>query len=259
VDGVPTVARFNVTPVKSTALHHPDRIRLDRRGAVGDRSFFFVDANGKRFSGATKAPILPIRAEYDAEREWLELRLPNGIVASGSAVANGRALVVDFYGRKVEAHEVEDDFTDALSAYAGREIRLVRPDRESDALDVRPVTLVSLESVAELARQGGHNGPLDPRRFRMTMEIEGVDAPHEEDTWGGRKVRVGGAILTIEDPVPRCVVTTLDPATGVRDFPTLKVIKRYRGVAPQGDLQFGVYARVTEPGDVRVGDAVEVV
>ncbi|RPJ14943.1 MAG: MOSC domain-containing protein, partial [Actinobacteria bacterium] len=47
---MPTVARFNVTPVKSTALHHPDRIRLDDRGAAGDRRFFFVDASGKRFS-----------------------------------------------------------------------------------------------------------------------------------------------------------------------------------------------------------------
>jgi uncharacterized protein len=255
---VPTVARFNVTPVKSTALHHPDRIRLDRRGPVGDRAFFFVDGGGRRFSGATKAPILPIRASYDTEREWLELRLPNGIVASGSAVADGRAVVVDFYGRQVAAQEVEGDFTDALSDYIGQEIHLVRPDAANDALDVRPVTLVSLESVAELARQGGHDGPIDPGRFRMTIEIEGVSAPHEEDTWRRRELRVGDALLTIEDPVPRCVVTTLDPETGVRDFPTLKIIKKYRGVAPSGNLQFGVYARVREPGDVRVGDPVEV-
>ena len=62
---MPTVARFNVTPVKSTALHHPERIRLDERGAAGDRRFFLVDGSGRRFSGATKAPILPIRAAYD--------------------------------------------------------------------------------------------------------------------------------------------------------------------------------------------------
>ena len=39
------------------------------------------------------------------------------------------------------------------------------------------VTLVSLESVAELARRGEHEGTLDPGRFRMTIEIEGVPAP----------------------------------------------------------------------------------
>jgi uncharacterized protein YcbX len=254
---MPRVARLNVTPVKSTSLHHPERIRLERGGAVGDRAFFFVDGNGRRFSGATKAPILPIRAAYDPEREWLELRLPNGIVVSGSTVADGRALVVDFYGRDVPAHVVEGDFTEALSDYTGHEILLARPDREGEALDVRPVTLVSLESVQELARRGDHHGPLSPARFRMTLEVEGVNEPHEEDTWPTREIRVGEALLRVGDPVPRCVVTTLNPDTGTKDFPTLKVIRGYRTPSSKGNVHFGVYAEVLEPGVVRVGDPVE--
>ena len=254
---VPTVARFNVTPVKSTALHHPDRIRLDEGGAAGDRRFFFVDGFGKRFSGATKAPILPIRAVYDEVADTLELRLPNGIVVSGTAEPDGEALEVNFYGRPVAAHLVGGDFSEAASAYAGHEVRLARPDRPGDALDVRPVTLVSLESVAELARRGEHEGMLDPGRFRMTIEIEGVSAPHEEDAWAGRRVRVGDAVIRIEEPVPRCVVTTLDPSTGLRDFPTLKVIRHYRGINADQQLEFGVYADVVVPAEVSVGDPVE--
>lgn len=254
---MPTVARFNVTPVKSTALHHPERIHLGPQGATGDRRFFFVDGSGKRFSGATKAPILPIRAEYDEERDELELRLPNGIVVSGSARANGEALAVNFYGRPVAAHTVGGDFEEALSGYVGHEVRLARPDRPGDALDVEPVTLVSLESVAELAQRGDHEGSLDPGRFRMTIEIEGVSVPHEEDTWAGRRVRAGDAVIRVGEPVPRCVVTTLDPNTGVRDFPTLHVIRRYRGTNIANQLEFGVYAEVVEPGNVRVGDPIE--
>src|SRR3990170_681655 len=254
---MPTVVRFNVTPVKSTLLHHPEEIHLEPRGAVGDRRFFFVDAEGRRFTRAMKTSLLPIAASYDAAADRLELKLPNGIVVSGSAVPDGETLDVDFYGRSVRARVVDGGFTQALSEYAGREIRLARPDEDGDAIDVRPVTLVSLESVAELARRGGHDGKLNPGRFRMTMEIEGVDAPHEEDSWRGRRVRAGGAVLLVGDQVPRCVVTTLDPDTAVRDFPTLQVIKRYRGVSPDGDLPFGVYADVVEPGTVRLGDPVE--
>jgi uncharacterized protein YcbX len=253
---MPTVARFNVTPVKSTGLHHPDEIRIGPRGAEGDRAFFFVDGQGKRFSGATKAPILPIRASYDADREWLALTLPNGIVAAGSALADGRALEVDFYGRSVPAHLVEGDFAEALSAYAGRDVLLARRDRDGDALDVRPVTLVSLESVAELAHRGGHDGELSAGRFRMTIEIEGVAGPHEEDTWRSRRLLVGDVELEVGDPVPRCVVTTLDPETGLKDFPTLHVIKGYRAVSRKGNVHFGVYADVIRPGVVRVGDPV---
>jgi hypothetical protein len=257
VSRVPTVARFNVTPVKSTALHHPDRIRLGERGAAGDRRFFFVDGFGKRFSGATKSPILPIRAVYDEAADRLELRLPNGIVVSGTAEPDGEALEVNFYGRPVAAHVVGGDFSEAVSAYAGHEVRLARPDRPGDALDVRPVTLVSLESVAELAHRGKHEGTLDPGRFRMTIEIEGVSAPHEEDAWAGRRVRVGDAVIRVEEPVPRCVVTTLDPGTGLRDFPTLKVIRDYRGINAEQQLEFGVYADVVVPAEVSVGDPVE--
>ena len=89
------------------------------------------------------------------------------------------------------------------------------------------------------------------------IEIEGVSAPHEEDTWAGRRVRVGDAVIRVDEPVPRCVVTTLDPSTGVRDFPTLKVIKSYRGTNAEQQLEFGVYAEVVEQGDVSVGDLVE--
>ena len=251
------VVRFNVTPVKSTGLHHPEEIRLEHRGAVGDRAFFFVDGEGRRLSGPNKIATLPIRARYDADREWLELRLPNGIEVAGSAVANGRPLDVDFYGRSVSSHVVEGEFADALSVYAGREIQLARPDRAGEALDVRPVTLVSLESVAELARRGGADGELSAGRFRMTIEVEGVSGPHEEDSWRSRRVRVGGALLEIGETVPRCFVTTLDPDTGVRDFPTLHVIKGYRDVTSDGDLPFGVYADVLEEGTVRVGDPLE--
>ncbi len=254
---MPRVLRFNVTPVKSTALHHPDEIRLGPHGVTGDRAFFVVDADGRRFSGATKAPLVPIRATYEPEHEWLTLRLPDGVEVSGDAIADGRAFDVDFYGRTVSAHVVEGDFADALSAYFGHEVLLARPDEPGRALDVRPVTLVSLESVAELARRGGHDGELSPGRFRMTIEIEGVSQPHEEDTWRSRRVRVGQAVLQVGEPVPRCVITTLDPATGERDFPTLHVIKDYRGVSADGDLEFGVYADVLEPGTVRVGDSVQ--
>jgi len=52
-------------------------------------------------------------------------------------------------------------------------------------------------------------------------------------------------------------VTTLSPETATRDFPTLHVIKGYRGIAADGQLDFGVYASVVEAGDVRVGDPVE--
>ena len=251
-----TVARFNVTPVKSTALHHPERIRIERWGAVGNRDFFFLDEDGKLFGGSKLGPLVRIRADHDSETDVLRLRFPGGIEVEVPVAPDGEPFEVNFWGRPVEARILEGPWTEHLSRFAGRELRLARVERPGDGNDVRPITLVSLASVEELARQGGADGPLDPRRFRMTIELNGLGA-HEEDTWAGRRVRVGGAVLLVGDPVPRCVVTTQDPSSGERDFPTLSVIKGYRGVSADGELLFGVYASVTEPGRARIGDPAE--
>jgi hypothetical protein len=70
-------------------------------------------------------------------------------------------------------------------------------------------------------------------------------------------VRIGEAVVRVGSQVPRCVITTLDPDTGERDFPTLSVIKRYRGLTDDGELPFGMYADVVRPGAVRTGDPIE--
>jgi hypothetical protein len=254
---MPSVTRFNVTPVKATRLHHPESVRFEAHGVPGDRDLFFVDEDGRMIAGSKIGPLVQIEAFRDEPGDTLRMRFPDGVEVAGPAAAGDEALLVNFYGRPVPAHVVEGPWTEHVDRHTGRALRLARVDRPGDGSDVRPVTLVSLASVDELRRRGDRPLPLDPGRFRMTIELDGA-APHEEDTWDGRRIRVGEATLLVETPVPRCVVTTQDPATGLRDFPTLSVIKRYRGANDDGDLPFGMYASVVEPGLARVGDPIEV-
>jgi hypothetical protein len=249
-----TIARINVTPVKSTALHHPDEVRLEASGPTHDRQFFFIDAEGKRFGGDAKSPLMVIHAEFDAERGRLELHLPDGSSAEGSAAASGEAISVSYEGQRVPAHLVDGDWTRFLHDHVGRPVRLARLDEPGTLVD-EAVTIVSLASVEELGRQAERETPA-AARFRMTFELDGCE-PHEEDTWAGRRIAIGEAELVVGGPVPRCVITTLNPDTGLRDFPTLKVIAGYRKLLPDEGAPFGVYARVTRPGTVRVGDPVE--
>ena len=140
----------------------------------------------------------------------------------------------------------------------GTPVRLARCDQPGEGSDVYHLTLVSNASVAELAARGGHQGGLDAARFRMTFELDGTE-PHEEDTWAGRRVRVGKALLRVYGPVPRCVVTTQSPETGSKDFDTLKTIVAYRPLMnDKKGIPFGMYAEVEHSGHVRVGDRVEV-
>jgi uncharacterized protein YcbX len=98
---------------------------------------------------------------------------------------------------------------------------------------------------------------LDPRRFRINLELDGCE-PFEEDSWSGAIVCVGQAVVRILGQVPRCVVTTHDPDTGRKDFDTLKRITAFRPLMsePRG-VPFGMYAEVERAGRITVGDAVE--
>jgi uncharacterized protein YcbX len=109
--------------------------------------------------------------------------------------------------------------------------------------------------VQRLAEVAGEES-LDARRFRMTFDIEGVEA-HEEDQWIGAEVRIGDATIRIHGDVGRCAITTLDPDTGEPTVDTLKALASYRKDGVKEPLPLGVHASVVVPGRVRIGDPVQ--
>jgi uncharacterized protein YcbX len=251
---MPTVERFNLTPVKSTALLHPDAIDLRPEGAVGDRRFLFVRANGERLSGETKAPLMNIRSTYEVDEERLTLRFPDGTTAEGRSASFGEPRTVKLYDREVPARRVDPLFTDAIRTITGDDtLELLRVDEPEYAGGIDRVSIVSRASVDDLGHRGGVD-QLDSRRFRMLIEITDAE-PFEEDTWAGRRIRFGDAVVKVGDPMPRCVVTTLNPDTAKKDFPTLDILASYRKRGKE--LLFGMYGEVEVTGDVRVGDPVE--
>jgi uncharacterized protein YcbX len=257
---MPTLRRISIAPVKSLALHHPHEVALGEQGVAGDRLFYLTDPQARLVTGAHHGPFVQVASSYDPGADHLALHFPDGTTVEGAASASGPPIRTNFYGRWVPAHHVDGPFAEALSAYAGRPIRLARVDHPGDGTDIHHLTLVSVESVAELGRRAGREGDPDARRFRMLLEIEGCASPHEEDSWNGRQVHVGEAVVRIMGEVPRCVVTTQDPSTGMKDLDTLKTIKRYRGVVGDQEggtgLPFGMYAEVERPGVARIGDDV---
>jgi uncharacterized protein YcbX len=241
--------------VKSTALHHPERIDLSERGAVGDRLFMFVGADGKRLSGAAKAPLLGIHCVHDERTGCMTLTMPDGTVVEGDASPNGERMRVALFDRETMVRPLGEPFTQAISDHLGRPAMLTRVEPAEWSRGSHPVSIMSLASVEELGRRANARAAPDPRRFRMLVELEGCE-PHEEDTWSNRRVQLGDAIVRVGAPVPRCVITTLDPDTGRPDFPTLDVLATYR--LQDRQLVFGVYAGIERPGPVRVGDPVTV-
>ena len=243
------VHRLSTTPVKATSLHHPDSVVLGPDGIEADRAFLFIDPEKPRYDSGKLAALMPVRAEHDPTAHRLRFTLPDGRTVDGDTVA-GEPLTIDLWGRHIPSHRVPGPWDELASELTGRTLRLVRPDT-GNVTDEEPLTLVSRASAEELSLLLG-DADVGTERFRMSIDLDGA-AAREEEGWTGKQVRIGTASIQILGPVPRCVVTTWDPRTGIKDLDTLKAIRQIRGRVPEG-LPMGVYARVVEPGTVRVGD-----
>ena len=233
---------------------------VETTGVLENRRFHIVDANGRRYNQIRKGTLVQVKPEYDAEREWLALRFPDGSVADGEVALDGE-VTTDFYGRPVEGNFVTGPWSEALSQWFGRELRLIQSPPGA-AVDRRRghVSLVSRASLGKLVEKSEQGGPVDGRRFRMLFELDGCE-PHEEDGWIKRRLRIGEALVRLRGDVGRCAITTQNPETGAPDFNTLRTIAGYRAMtqneAGKEHIPFGVYGEVLEPGRVRIGDAVE--
>lgn len=256
----PHVAWLHVAPIKALAVEEREQIELGPLGVDDDRRFCIVDPDARMVNAKRVHRLVAIRPTFSDGLRHLTLLMPDGTEVSGG-VRLGSSVTVSLYRRHTPARIVLGPWSDALSSFAGRPVRLVRFDDAGEGVDRTGrdagATLLSEGSLRAIAAAASVDGPVDPRRFRMLIGI--ADVPdHAEDGWIGRRVRVGGAVVMPRGNVGRCTVTTVDPATGISDLDTLAALARYRGAQVTTEpLAFGVWASVAEPGVVRVGDDVE--
>ena len=108
------------------------------------------------------------------------------------------------------------------------------------------VSILNEASLRALSQKIGQ--PLDPRRFRGNLWLEGL-APWEDFDLVGKRLRIGEAEFDVVEPIGRCRATEANPDTGRRDTNTLAALED-----GWGHTQFGVYAMVRKGGRLATGD-----
>jgi uncharacterized protein YcbX len=250
------VAWISHCPVKGLAVRQLDHCELTEAGIAGDREFFLIDENDRLVNSKGLGILQQVVPRYDREADSLTLAFPDGTTVARQVSFDG-SLGARFWGQTVDVRVVDGPWSEALSDFAGRDLRLVRASAPAtDRMRSGAATLLgtrSLHAIARILRVD----EVDERRFRMNFGIDGL-GEHQEDEWLGRRVRLGEAVVVPQGNVGRCAVTTQNPDTGAPDLDTLKALAVYReGVETTEPLPFGVYAAVAHPGPVRVGDTVE--
>lgn len=112
------------------------------------------------------------------------------------------------------------------------------------------VSINTSASLSDLGQKAGTD--MSMHRFRGNIWLDGAQ-PWEELDWIGKTIRIGNVIVKVEAPIKRCLATTVDTETGVRNVDTLELLQQH-----WGHKNFGVFAAVIKAGNINLNDTVEV-
>lgn len=179
-------------PVKSMAGESLQAATLTRLGLEGDRVIHIRNARGRPISARTHPGLLGFKAVLDRNGD----PLVDGITWSDPQVL------------------------EAVQKVAGPGAYLVR-DESPLRFDVLPLLVATDGAVTVFGR--------DRRRLRPNIVLGGVPGLQERE-WEGRILRVGDAVIGIQDLRARCIMTTFDPDTLAHDPDVLRdIVKRFDG------------------------------
>lgn len=126
--------------------------------------------------------------------------------------------------------------------------RLVRvPGRGMTDTDFPSISLGNMSTHRAICQKLGRD--LSETRWRINLWLDGL-APWEEFDWIGKKIRIGETEIAIRERITRCLATTANPETGVRDADTLGALDSW------GHRDMGVYGEVLTGGTIRLTDEV---
>lgn len=289
-----TVTQLWRFPVKSMGGSQVDRVRIDRRGVHADRLWAVRDLQNDITASARRIPaLLGCSARYAAEPgpdagpgdvPEVIVTFPGGdeVSSDDPRIHDRLAELVDRDVRLTPLAPVDDTSLQRLSVrqskanFSQAEVRSDFGLGPSEALpdtsvfttkqimtlarfstppgtfvDLSAIHLMSVTSLESLSPDGAG---YDVRRFRPNVLVS-VDEPRSEfpeTAWVGATVEIGTARLRVSVPTIRCVVPTR-PQPGVELDRAIT-----RRLADRTNRFLGVYADVTQPGLLSVGDTLSV-
>ena len=181
--------------------------------------------------------LAALRTSFDDATHVLTIRLGGTEVARGNLeTADGRAAIERY-----------------LASYCASDLKgppkvLTAPLHSFSDVARKVVSIINLASVRAIEQEIGR--PVAPMRFRANLYVEGWPAWSEFNLLD-KPIAIGKARAKVVKRIVRCAATNVDPVTAARDLEIPQTLQRSFG---HGDC--GIYAEVTEDGEIAIGDAI---
>ena len=262
------VQAIYIYPIKSLGGISLDYGIVEEKGFQYDRRWMLVDADGVFVSQRSypKLALLQVQLVNGGLSVSLKSEPENNLFIPFEA-SQGKYIDVTIWDDLVEGQLVGEEFDTWFSQQLSKSVRLVlMPEMSQRKVDPRyavhnesvsfadgmPYLLLGEESLNDLNTRLSKPVPMD--RFRPNIVFSGSQA-YSEDSWS--ELRIGNVDFRIVKPCARCVLTTVDQATGFKGKEPLKTLASYRTMG--GKVLFGQNMVALSPGRIQVGDRVKIV
>lgn len=260
------LSELNIYPIKSAAGIALQTTEVEWKGLRGDRRWMVVDDQAM-FMTQRQFPAMAL-ISVALEADQLAITAPDMEPLGVPYTLTDTEIEVEVWGDRCRAISAGDTAREWFSRVLKTSCQLVylpensiRPvdldyaivpnqDQVSFA-DAFPFLLISEASLQDLNQR--LETPLPMNRFRPNLVVRGCEA-FAEDRW--RKIRVGSVVFHVVKSCARCIITTVEQTTGIKEKEPLPTLATYR--LHQGKILFGQNLLQANLGSLHVGDAVEI-
>ncbi len=254
-------------PIKSLAGIPIKASMVEKYGLENDRCMMLVDQNGLFISQRKYPELALIKVLSDSSNITVESSGQKAITIGEDSFSKLK-MKVEVWGDSCDAYIASEEVNIWFSQLLQQNVSLVKYDfnkpratdlnysKPSDIVsfaDGFPILMISQRSLDDLNSR--LDEPVSMLNFRPNLVVDGYDA-FAEDDW--KTIQVGSVVFDLVKACSRCVLTTVNPNTGVKSDKgqPLKTLSSYRRT--KMGVVFGMNLIPRSSGIVRLGDVLKV-
>ncbi len=259
------LTHINIYPVKSLGGIALNTAIAESRGLRNDRRWMITDTNNKFITQRENPEMALIGTKLDENGfELFHKRFPENKIHVPFSISTGEECQVQIWEDTCTAIHWNEGADEWLSEVLNSKCKLVyMPDSTHRMVDPNytkkkeitsfsdgyPFLIIGSQSLQDLNSKLTEKIPMN--RFRPNFVFEG-GGEFEEDSW--KKFKIGNVNFWAVKPCGRCVITTIDQESGIKNKEPLKTLSTYR--TKKGKVLFGQNLITDTGGMISVGDKI---
>ncbi len=260
-----TLSEIWIYPIKSLAGIRLKHAFVKQKGLEYDRRFMLVDGEGRFLTQREHPQMALFNVTMTGGQVAIESRTSGRILSINLEPKHGELFPVKIWDDEVQAFEVDPVFSSWFSQELKITCKLVYfPESNRRDVDPRyaktheqvsladgyPFLIIGQSSLDDLNARLDVSVPM--KRFRPNFVFTG-GTPFEEDEW--KNFRIGKNRFAAVKLCARCVLTTVDPETGMKGKEPLLTLATFR--KRESKIVFGQNVLAIDYDEVQEGDEIK--